>query len=165
MARWRRRTGTIAAPHDTHKCGRPLSHSLPKWSLAPLIYIIHFWHLYFIHQSQQLLLVWILSEHVAPPSGTKDSFSQVFSPLLFPLLLLFSLLHFKDTKFMKRQKPDNENNNAKCTPAGQIPGFSPLLCFFFLLVFSRSCHPYLIPLLVYFYHLSGVHTPLLCFHQ
>lgn len=44
----------------------PLFHSPPKWSLPGLIYIIHFWHLYFIHQSHpgSFSRSRLLSEHV-----------------------------------------------------------------------------------------------------
>lgn len=61
-----------------------LSFSL-KWCVPPVIYIILFWHLYFSHQSQYLLSVYLLSEHVSSLSGHAQKINfTVFLSSFFP---------------------------------------------------------------------------------
>lgn len=103
-------SGLVTLPPQSLSLPLPLSLSFSlKWSVPPVIYIILFWHLYFSHQSQYLLSVYLLSEHVSSLSGNAQKINfTVFSPA--PLSSFF--LSLWDTKLMKWQKQDNENNNA-----------------------------------------------------
>lgn len=83
---------SLSEPHSVSRllplprspCLLSLSFSL-KWCVPPVIYIILFWHLYFSHQSQYLLSVYLLSEHVSSLSGHAQKINfTVFLPSFFP---------------------------------------------------------------------------------
>ena len=120
---------TLGAPHSSLAFPLPLSpfSSLSfflKWCVPPVIYIILSWHLYFSHQSQYLLSVYLLSEHVSSLSGHAQKINfTVFLPSFFP-----------------RKIQSSWNDRSKIMKTTMRAGFLVFFFFFFVVAVLTSRH-------------------------